>query len=109
MAAKKTKPTIQVRKPETLDNIRQLQEQLGVKTATGLIDVVVSEYPDLVKEIKRAKERISLLENHLSDMITVIKNKKEADDQFGKVIHSIFEEGLEKELGLLSRRFDYRY
>jgi len=80
---------ITIRKEETIERCSKLQNQLDIKTNTGVIDHVVRVHPGLLKDLKDARQKIRQLENELYEIKTVIQQNSQAVKSFAEMCERI--------------------
>jgi len=80
---------ITVRNEETLKQLEKLAKTLGIKTMTGVIDQVVMDHPDLLKNLKEAQKKIEVLNDELSEIKSVVRRNAQAVKAFSEMCDKI--------------------
>lgn len=80
---------ITVRNEETLKQLEKLAKTLGIKTMTGVIDQVVMDHLDLLKNLKEAQKKIEVLNDELSEIKSVVRRNAQAVKAFSEMCDKI--------------------
>lgn len=80
---------ITVRNETTLNQLEKLTKALGTKTLTGVIDQVVMEHLDLLKNLKEARKKIEVLNDELSEIKSIVRRNAQAVKAFSEMCDKI--------------------
>lgn len=78
-----------VRKEDTITQLEKLTIALGIKTKTGVIDHIVARHLELLRDLKAAGQKVSKLENELSDIKVVVRKNTQAVKSFADMCDKI--------------------
>lgn len=74
-----------VRNQQTREIIRELEKELKIKTSTGVIDFIATNFLPTKKRLERAEQRIRDLEKKLSRIEQTLDRYNRAQEAFKKM------------------------